>query len=117
MPRSAVVMDGNPVSKLLVSVRTIASACSSFAFFFRNAVRWPDPTSSSPSTTIFTFSGRPPPPLRQDSTAEVWTTMPALSSAAPRPYRRGLSSGGPLRSVGSNGGLAHASSSPAGCTS
>ena len=26
MPRSAVVMDGSPVSKLLVSVRTMASA-------------------------------------------------------------------------------------------
>ena len=85
MPRRAVVMDGSPVSKLLVSVRTMASAWSSLAFFLRNAPRCPDPTSSSPSTMILTFSGSPPPPLRQDSTAEVWTTMPALSSAAPRP--------------------------------
>ena len=71
IPRKAVVIEGSPVSKLLVSVRTIASAFRSFAFCFRNAVRCPDPTSSSPSTTIFTFSGSPPPPLRHDSTAEV----------------------------------------------
>src|SRR5215470_16252135 len=37
--------------------------------------------------------------------------MPALSSAAPRPYRR------PSRSAGSNGSLSQAAASPGGCTS
>ena len=41
----------------------------------------------------------------------AWMTTPDLSSAAPRPYSR------PSRSVGSNGGLCHRDSSPAGCTS
>src|SRR5215472_6851229 len=37
--------------------------------------------------------------------------MPALSSAAPRPYRR------PSRSLGRNGSLSQAAASPGGCTS
>ena len=64
-PRSAVVIEGTPVSKLAVSVSTIASAESAGAVLRRNAARWPEPTSSSPSTTIFTLSGSAPAPPSQ----------------------------------------------------
>ncbi len=109
-PRSAVVIDGRPVSKFAVSVKTMASADSSARCCCRKAERCSEPTSSSPSMTTFTLSGSPP-ASRQASTALVCTTMPALSSAAPRAKRR------PSRSVGSKGGDFHAASSPAGCTS
>ena len=111
MPRSAVVIDGRPVSKLAVSVRTMASACSIARCFLRKSPSDPDPASSSPSMTILTLTGSAPAVLSHESMAATCTRMPALSSAAPRPKRR------PSFSVGSNGLVCHLSSSPAGCTS
>ena len=43
--------------------------------------------------------------------AAAWRITPALSSAAPRPYRR------PSRSVASNGAESQSSAGPGGCTS
>src|SRR5882672_3940115 len=83
-PRRAVVIDGRPVSKFAVSVSTIASACSRSRCFLRNAGSDPEPDSSSPSTIIFTLTGRDPCAFSQESIAAMCTRMPALSSAAPR---------------------------------
>jgi hypothetical protein len=110
-PRRAVVMEGRPVSKLLVSVSTSASADNSDRYWRRKSPRCADPISSSPSMKIFTFSGSFPAAFNQECTAQACTEIPALSSAAPRPNSR------PSRSVGSNGGECHLASSPAGCTS
>ena len=63
-----------------------------------------EPTSSSPSTKTVTPTPSSSPSTRS---APTWATIPALSSAAPRPYNR------PSRSTGSNGGLSQAASSPA----
>ena len=112
MPRRAVVIDGRPVSKFAVSVRTMASACSICRCFLRKAGKEPEPASSSPSTIILTLTGSEPCAFSQESMAAMCTRMPALSSAAPRAKRR------PSFSVGSKGsGMIHFEASPAGCTS
>ena len=111
IPRSAVVMLGSPVSKFPVSVSTIASACSILRCLRKKSPSDPEPASSSPSMMILTFTGSAPAVFSHDSMAATWTRIPALSSAAPRPHKR------PSFSTGSNGFVAHFSSSPAGCTS
>jgi hypothetical protein len=63
----------------------MASAESSALWARRNSVRWPEPISSSPSTTILRLSGSVPAPSSQAAAALVCTTTPALSSAVPRP--------------------------------
>ena len=76
-----------------------------------NAAKVGDPTSSSPSTKTVTpspSSARWSPSTRS---APTWAMTPALSSAAPRPYRR------PSRSVGTNGAERQSASSPGGWTS
>ena len=110
-PRSAMVTEGTPVSKLPVSVSTIASASSRERYLRRKAERCSEPISSSPSMRMRTFTGSSPAARTQLSTAAAWTRMPDLSSALPRPYSR------PSRSTGSKGGDFHASSSPGGWTS
>jgi hypothetical protein len=104
-------MEGTPTFQFTESVRTMTSARSVSAWAARNSGRCSLPVSSSPSITTLTFTGRCPRARSQASTAATWTRIPALSSALPRPYSR------PSRSVGSNGGLVQAATSPVGCTS
>ena len=66
------------------------------------------PTSSWPSITILTPTGGRPSHARS---APTWTRMFDFESAVPRPKIA------PSRSVASNGGVSHLSSSPAATTS
>ena len=111
-PRRLVVSAGSPMSQLPESAITITSARSRSWYFVSSSRRVTEPTSSSPSMNMVTFTGRSSPKTR---IAPRWAAMPALSSAAPRPYRRRPLS--ESRSVGSNGGLSHSAGSFSGCTS
>ena len=81
-PRRLVVSAGTPMSQLPESAMTMTSASSSDLYSSRNASSESEPTSSSPSMNIVTPTGRSSPSAR---IAARWATMPALSSAAPRP--------------------------------
>ena len=96
------------MAQFVESASTMASARSFSPCRSRMVGSDAEPISSSPSTNTVTPTGTDPAWARSAATCAM---MPALSSAAPRPWRR------PSRSVGSKGGLSHSSSSPGGCTS
>ena len=81
-PRRLVVSAGSPMSQLPESAITMTSERSASWCSRSSAGRVSEPTSSSPSMNIVTLTGRSSPKTRS---APRWATMPALSSAAPRP--------------------------------
>ncbi len=81
-PRRLVVRAGTPMSQLPESAMTMTSASSSDWYSSRKAPSDSEPTSSSPSMNMVTPTGRSSPSTR---IAARCATMPALSSAAPRP--------------------------------
>ena len=60
IPRSRYVSPGTPVSKFEVSESTTASAAIRLLYLSRNAARFSDPISSSPSIRNFTLHGSDP---------------------------------------------------------
>ncbi len=112
LPRSETVSAGVAASQLPESATTMTSARNASAFSARNAAKDAEPASSSPSMKRLTPRSKSVPSASITArSAPTWAMTPALSSAAPRPYRR-LS-----RTVGSNGADSHSASSPTGCTS
>ena len=81
-PRRLVVSAGSPMSQLPESAITMTSASSRCWCSSSSATSVGEPISSSPSTNIVTPTGSSSPCTRS---APRWATMPALSSAAPRP--------------------------------
>ena len=97
-PRRVVVRAGTPTRQLIESASTRTSPPRRSPCLARSAGRVGDPISSSPSTRTVTPT---PGSLPSARSAAQCNAMPALSSAAPRPYNR------PSRSTGSNGSVSH----------
>jgi len=89
------VIEGNPVSKFAVSVSTMGVGLEQVAMLLEERRQRSEPASSSPSTIIFTFTGKEPCAASQESMAAMCTSTPALSSAAPA--RRGARRAPPAR--------------------
>ena len=103
MPRRLYVMHGRPTSMFSVSHTTITSALILSRYNSKNRIRFRDPISSSPSTTILMFTGNWFEVFRYAATAPSSALIAPLSSADPRPNSR------PSRRVSFHGSDFHCS--------